>query len=165
MYILIAFQFKSFGRPLVILATVPMALAGAVFLHLILGYHLYFAAFIGVVAATGGAVNDTLLLMDRYYAIRAESDESAAQAVRSAVRERFRPIVLTTVTTFIGLLPILYVPSEATSRVLLPIVISLIGGLVAASVAILFLVPAILTMAEGVSRRLPGRLATSDALA
>ena len=165
MYILIAFQFKSFGRPLVILATVPMALAGAVFLHLILGYHLYFAAFIGVIAATGVAVNDTLLLMDRYYAIRAESGQSAAQAVRSAVRERFRPIVLTTATTFIGLLPILYVPSEATSRVLLPIVISLIGGLVAASVAILFLVPAILTMAEGVSRRRPGRLAASDALA
>ena len=165
MYILIALQFKSFGRPLVILATVPMAFAGAVFLHLILGYHLYFAALIGVVAATGVAVNDTLLLMDRYYAIRAETDESAAQAVRAAVRERFRPIVLTTVTTFIGLLPILYIPSEAASRVLLPIVISLMGGLVAASVAILFVVPAILTMAEGVGRRLPGRLATSDALA
>ncbi len=165
MYILIALQFKSFGRPLVILATVPMAFAGAVFLHLILGYHLYFAALLGVVAATGVAVNDTLLLMDRYYAIRAESDQSAAQAVRAAVRERFRPIVLTTVTTFIGLLPILYIPSEATSRVLLPIVISLIGGLVAASIAILFLVPAILTMAEGANRRLADRLATTDALA
>lgn len=165
MYILIALQFKSFGRPLVILATVPMAFAGAVFLHLILGYHIYFSALLGVVAATGVAVNDTLLLMDRYYAIRAESRRSAAEAVGAAVRERFRPIVLTTVTTFIGLLPILYIPSEATSRVLLPIVISLIGGLVAASVAILFLVPAILTMAEGASRRLPGRLAARGALA
>ena len=165
MYILIAWQFKSFGRPLVILATVPMAFAGAVFLHLILGYHIYFAALVGVVAATGVAVNDTLLLMDRYYTIRAHSEQSAAQAVRAAVRERFRPIVLTTVTTFIGLLPILYIPSEATSRILLPTVISLIGGLVAASIAILFLVPAILTMAEGSSRRVPDRLATTDALA
>ena len=165
MYILIALQFRSFGRPLVILATVPMAFAGAVFLHLILGYHLYFAALIGVVAATGVAVNDTLLLMDRYYAIRAESEQSAAEAVRAAVRERFRPIVLTTFTTFIGLLPVLYIPSEATSRLLLPIVISLIGGLVAASVAILFVVPAILTMAEGAGRRAPDRLATTDASA
>ena len=165
MYVLIALQFKSFGRPLVILATVPMAFAGAVLLHLILGYHMYFAALIGVVAATGVAINDTLLLMDRYYAFRAERESSAAQAVRAAVRERFRPIVLTTVTTFIGLLPVLYIRSEAVSNILLPIVISLIGGLVAASIAILFLVPAILAVAEAAHRRLPRRRTATEAMA
>ena len=165
MYILIALQFRSFGRPLVILATVPTAFAGAVFLHLILGYHMFLASLLGVVAAAGVAMNDTLLLMDRYYAIRAESEQSAAEAVRAAAHERFRPIVLTTVTTFIGLLPMLYIPSEVTSRLLLPIIIGLIGGLAVASVAILFLVPAILTMAESASRRFSARPAATDALA
>ena len=165
MYVLIALQFKSFGRPLVILATVPMTLAGAVLLHLVLGYDLYASALIGVVAATGVAVNDTLLLMDRYYAFRAESARSAAEAIRAAARERFRPIFLTTATTFIGLLPVIYVPSEATADLLRPFVIGLMGGLALASVAILFLVPAILMMAEAASRRLPRRLAATVALA
>lgn len=155
MYLLIAVQCRSFGQPLVILATVPLAAAGAVFLHLILGYQMIFASLLGIVAVVGVAINDTLLLMDRYNAIRAESGVSAAEAVRSAVRLRFRPIVLTTATTFVGLLPVLYVPSEVTTRLLLPIILSLIGGLAAASAGILFVVPAILMLAEraGLRRR------------
>ena len=160
-YLLIAVEFKSFGRPLIILITVPMAVAGAVLSHLVLGYPMYFVSLLGVVAVVGVAINDTLLLMDRHYAIRAESGVSVVDAIRAAVEERFRAIVLTTVTTIVGLLPVLYIPSEATSRLLLPIVISLIGGLAVASLAILFLVPAILAMVDSVRQRFANRSAAA----
>ena len=152
-YTIIAVQFRSYVQPLVILTAMPLAAAGAVFAHLLLGYHMNMASVFGVVAVLGVVINDTLLLMDRCNSLRAASDLPAIAAIAGAVRERFRPIFLTTVTTVGGLLPVLYLKSEATVTNYVPMVVSIIGGLAAGSLGILFVVPAILLLGEGVRER------------
>ena len=152
-YMLIAVQFRSYVQPLVVLTAMPLAAAGAVLAHLLLGYDVNLASVFGVIAVLGVVINDTLLLMDRCNSLRAASALPAIAAVGGAVRERFRPIFLTTVTTVAGLLPVLYLKSEATVSNYVPMVVSIIGGLAAGSVGILFVVPAIMLLGEGVRER------------
>ncbi|MDE0064962.1 MAG: efflux RND transporter permease subunit [Gammaproteobacteria bacterium] len=152
-YMIIAVQFRSYAQPLVVLTAMPLAAAGAVLAHLVLGYDMNLTSVFGVVAVLGVVINDTLLLMDRFNSLRAASALPAIAAIAGAVRERFRPIFLTTITTIGGLLPVLYLKSEATITNYVPIVVSIIGGLVAGSAGILFVVPAILLLGEGVRER------------
>ena len=155
MYILIAVQFRSYVQPFVVVAGLPFAFGGAIIGHWILGYDLTMLSVFGIVAVGGVVVNDTLVLMDRYNKIRAEADMPAVAAVSAAARQRFRPIILTTLTTVVGLLPLLLFKSEATHN-LVPVVVSLVFGLIVASVAILFFVPAVLLIGETVRERLRG---------
>ena len=152
-YMLIAVQFRSYVQPLVVLTAMPLAAAGAVLAHLVLGYDINLASVFGVIAVLGVVINDTLLLMDRCNSLRAASSLPAIAAIGGAVRERFRPIFLTTVTTVGGLLPVLYLKSEATVSNYVPMVVSIIGGLAMGSAGILFVVPAILLLGEGVRER------------
>ena len=152
-YMIIAIQFRSYVQPLVVLTAMPLAAAGAVLAHLLLGYDMNLTSAFGVIAVLGVVINDTLLLMDRCNSLRAGSTLPAIAAIAGAVRERFRPIFLTTVTTVGGLLPVLYLKSEATVTNYVPMVVSIIGGLAAGSLGILFVVPAILLIGEGVRER------------
>lgn len=153
MYMLLAVLFRSYGQPLIILTAMPLAASGAVFAHLVLGYGLNVASMLGIVAVLGLAINDTVLLMDRYASIRAQADIPAVAAVSGAVRQRFRPILMTTVTTVVALTPVLYIDSEAIQGTLVPFAVSVLGGLVASCAAVLFLVPAIMLVAEGIGER------------
>ena len=152
-YLIIAVQFRSYAQPLVVLTAMPLAAAGAVLAHLVLGYDMNMTSLFGVVAVLGVVINDTLLLMDRCNSLRADTTLPAIAAIGGAVRERFRPIFLTTVTTVGGLLPVLYLTSEATVTNYVPMVVSIIGGLAVGSAGILFVVPAILLLGEGVRER------------
>ena len=147
-YGLLASQLRSFAQPLLALASLPMVVIGAVVGHVVLGYDLTNTSLFGMVAISGVVVNDTLILLDRYNRIR-ESDESlpAVAAIAAAARHRARAILLTTATTFMALLPLLYDKSEVNAFQV-PMVISLAAGLLFASVGVLFLVPAILIIAE-----------------
>ena len=147
-YGLLAAQLRSFGLPLLALAGVPMAAVGAVAGHLVLGYELTNMSLFGIVAVAGVAVNDTLILLDRYNRIRAEDpDMPAIAAIAAAARHRARAIVLTTITTVVGLMPMLYDKSELI-EFLVPMVISLGAGLVFSSLGVLFLVPAVVIIGE-----------------
>ena len=147
-YGLLAAQLRSFGLPLLALAGVPMAAVGAVAGHLVLGYELTNMSLFGIVAVAGVAVNDTLILLDRYNRIRAEdTDMPAIAAIAAAARHRARAIVLTTITTVVGLMPMLYDKSELI-EFLVPMVISLGAGLVFSSLGVLFLVPAVVIIGE-----------------
>lgn len=152
MYILIAVLLRSYVQPFVILAGMPFAFGGAILGHWVLGYDLSMLSIFGIVAVAGVVVNDTLLLMDRYNKIQAENEMPAVAAVSAAARQRFRAIVLTTATTVIGMTPLLMVKSEVTQN-LVPMVVSLVFGLIVASVAILFFVPAVLLLGENVRQR------------
>ena len=112
----------------------------------------------GIVAATGVVVNDTLVLLDRYRKIRAQADVPAVAAVSAATRQRFRPIILTTVTTVVGLLPMLYFNGSITLP-FMPMIVSMIFGLIIASLSILLLLPATLMLAESFEER--GRRAST----
>ena len=147
-YGLLAAQLRSFGLPLLALAGVPMAAVGAVVGHLVLGYELTNMSLFGIIAVAGVAVNDTLILLDRYNRIRAEDpDMPAIAAIAAAARHRARAIVLTTITTVVGLMPMLYDKSELI-EFLVPMVISLGAGLVFSSLGVLFLVPAVVIIGE-----------------
>ena len=147
-YGLLASQLRSFGQPLLALAGLPMAAVGAIVGHLLLGYDFTNMSLFGIVAVSGVVVNDTLILLDRYNRIRSD-DPNLPQvaAISAAARHRARAIVLTTVTTVVGLLPMLYDKSEEV-QTLVPMVISLGAGLVFASLGVLFLVPAVLIIGE-----------------
>ena len=147
-YGLLASHLRSFAQPLLALATLPMVVVGAVLGHFVLGYDLTNPSLFGMIAATGVAVNDTLILLDRHNKIRArDAHMPAIAAIAAAARHRARAILLTTATTGIGLLPLLYDKSEITAF-MVPLVISLGAGLVFASIGVLFLVPAMLILAE-----------------
>lgn len=149
MYYLMAVQLRSYWQPLLVLAGLPFAVAGALLAHVVLGYDLSASSLFGMVAVGGVVVNDTLVLMDRYNKIRGESDATPAiAAVSAAARQRFRAILLTTVTTIVGLMPVIYGKSEVTHN-LLPMVVSMAGGLIAASAALLFFVPALVLLVDG----------------
>ncbi len=152
MYMLMAVQFRSYVQPLVILTAMPLAAAGAVLAHFLLGYDVTLASVFGLIAVLGVVINDTLLLMDRSNSLRAKSSLPAIAAIGGAVRERFRPIFLTTLTTVVGLLPVLYMKSEAMANYA-PLVVSIVGGLIAGSAGILFVVPAMLLIGEGARER------------
>ena len=149
-YGLLAAQLRSFAQPLLALASLPMVVVGVVVGHFVLGYGLTNTSLFGAVAISGVVVNDTLILLDRYNRIRAENDAlPAVAAIAAAARHRARAILLTTATTFMGLLPLLYDKSEVNAFQV-PMVISLVAGLAFASVGVLFLVPAIMIIAETV---------------
>ena len=156
-YGLIAIQLKSYLLPLVVIAAMPFAAAGAVIGHLLLGYDMSAYSVFGMVAIGGVVVNDVLVLLDRYRTIRAQSGQRADVAmVSAATRHRFRAILLTTVTTLAALLPTIYTGS-AFSAPLIPLVISMVAGLAFANAVLLFFVPALLTVLEGLQERLGNR--------
>lgn len=148
LYALMAMLLRSFGMPLLALAGVPMAVVGAVVGHAVLGYDLLFSSLFGLAAVSGVVLNDTLVLLHRYNQIRAaDPDLPAIAAVVSATRQRARAIVLTTITTFIGLAPMLLDRSELLEFVV-PMVVSIAFGLLFASLGLLFLLPAVLMIIE-----------------
>ena len=164
-YGLIAIQLKSYLLPLVVIAAMPFAAAGAVIGHLLLGYDLSAYSVFGMVAIGGVVVNDVLVLLDRYRTIRAQSGQRADVAmVAAATRHRFRAILLTTVTTLTALLPTIYT-SSPFSAPLIPLVISMVAGLAFANAVLLFFVPALLTVLEGLQERLgnhPNEMPVAD---
>jgi multidrug efflux pump subunit AcrB len=146
---LIAIAFRSYIQPAIVLSAVPFGLLGAIVGHLIFGVTMSMFSFMGVVAAAGVVINDNLVLIDRINQLRAEAGEklTLAQAVIQAAVTRFRPILLTSFTTFIGLLPIMSERS-AQSEYLKPMTLSLGFGVAFASFVTLILVPCLYLVVE-----------------
>ena len=146
MFALVAIQLRSVVQPLYVLLGVPLATAGVLYLHLFLGYDIGLVSIFGLVAVTGVVVNDALVLLDMYNRIRRdEPGVRVEDAVLRAALLRARPIVLTTVTTVVGLLPLLYNRAESVEP-FLPVVVSLVGGLAVAGVGMLTLLPAVMVL-------------------
>jgi multidrug efflux pump subunit AcrB len=140
MYVLIAVPFKSYVQPLVVLSAIPFGIVGAVIGHLIMGYSLSLISMMGLLALSGVVVNDSLVLIHTANRMRDEG-KPAKIAVSDAGIRRFRPIVLTSMTTFLGLTPMIFEPS-LQARFLIPMAISLGFGVLFATVIILLMVPA-----------------------
>lgn len=148
MFVLVAIQLRSFIQPFYVLVGIPVALAGSIFMHLILGYDFSLVSIFGFVAATGVVVNDSLVLLDRYNKILLESPTmNVVSAIIDAARTRIRPIVLTTATTVVGVAPILYSKAESLDF-LIQILVSMMGGLVAGTFGTLLVLPALVVLVE-----------------
>ena len=155
-FILLASQLKSYTLPLIVLAAVPFGAAGAVLGHLLLGYTLSFISVFGMIALSGVVVNDSIVLIDLYNRLRQEGGMSPQEAIIEATRGRFRAIFLTTVTTTLGLTPMLFEQS-IQAQFIIPMAVSLATGIVFASVVILFLVPCLVMIRFDIGQLL-GRL-------
>ncbi len=153
-FALMAIPFKSYTQPLLIMAAIPFGFVGAVIGHLLMGYQLSMLSLFGLVALSGVVVNDSLLLIDAANRNRAMGS-SIAEAVLQAGRRRFRPILLTSLTTFFGLMPMI-LETSVQARFLIPMAISLGFGILFATTIILLLIPALYLILEdlhGLRRR------------
>lgn len=141
---LMAIAFRSYWQPIVILTAVPFGFMGAIIGHILMSREVSVMSILGFVACAGVVVNDNLVLLDRISQLR-EKGIDAYSAVTSAGSDRFRAIVLTSITTFIGLAPILF-ETSMQARFLIPMVISLSFGVIFATTVTLFLVPCLYLM-------------------
>ena len=150
-YALLAIPFKSYTQPMIIMTAIPFGMVGAVAGHLIMGYSLSVISLFGVVALSGVVVNDSLVLID--FANRRRNEGlSPSEAIRQAGIQRFRPIILTTLTTFLGLAPIIF-ETSVQARMLIPVAISLGFGILFATVICLVLVPALYLVLDDVHEK------------
>ncbi len=140
-YALIAIPLRSYAQPLIIMSVIPFGLVGAVIGHIVMGKAISMFSLFGLIALAGVVVNDSLILVDFINRARAEGRE-ALDAVTAAARERFRPIILTSLTTAAGLGPIM-AETSTQAQYVIPMAISLSFGIVFATVITLFLVPAL----------------------
>ncbi len=158
-YGLLAIPFRSYIQPLIIMASVPFGIVGAIFGHMLMGYSLSVMSLFGIVALSGVVVNDSLVLID--FANRQRRDgKSPHDAIHSAAINRFRPILLTSLTTFGGLTPIMLETSRQ-ARFMIPMAISLGFGVLFATLITLLLVPCFYLVIENIRDKKAGK---SDSL-
>ena len=150
MYVLLAVAFRSYAQPLLIMTAIPFAFAGAVFGHLMFGMPLALFSFFGVGAAAGVVINDNLVLVDFVNRLR-ERGVGAFQALVDAGVQRFRPILLTTVTTFLGILPMM-AERSTQAQFLKPMVVAIGFGVLFALFLTLFFVPALYAVGVDIKR-------------
>ena len=139
MYGMMAVAFKSYGQPLVVLAAVPFGMVGAIIGHMLMGYTLSFLSIFGLVALSGVVVNDSLVLITAINQHRIRG-LSALDAVVQGTTRRVRPVVLTSLTTFFGLAPII-LESSPQAKWLVPMALSLGFGVLFVTGIALVLVP------------------------
>jgi multidrug efflux pump subunit AcrB len=140
-FALLAIPLKSYTQPLIIMSVIPFGAIGAIFGHFIMGADLVFFSLLGIIALSGVVVNASLVLVVSINRLRDEG-MGMVEAVSTAGMMRFRPIFLTSLTTFIGLVPLMITASPATFFIV-PMAISLSFGVLFATVITLFLVPSL----------------------
>ena len=140
-YIVLAWVFSSYWRPLAIMLIIPFGLVGAVFGHWVLGFKLTILSFIGLLGLSGILVNDSIILVSRLDE-RLEEGESLKDSAIGASRDRLRAVLLTSLTTIGGLIPLMFEKS-IQAQFLLPMAITIVFGLGLATLLVLFLVPAL----------------------
>ena len=149
MYALMAGFLRSYWKPIVAIAGIPIAFSGAVFSHLVLDWDFTAISLFGAIGISGIIVNDALVLLDRYNTMRRERpDLPAIACVSAASQHRFRAVFLTSLTTLLGLSPMLYERADDLIF-LIPLVVSMFGGLVFATVFTLVFLPALVMVVEG----------------
>ncbi|MCJ8352314.1 efflux RND transporter permease subunit [Moritella sp.] len=138
-YALLAIPFRSYTQPLIVMSVIPFGAIGAILGHIIMGNPLTLMSVLGMLALTGVVVNDSLVLVDYINKQRAEG-VPLTEAVNNAGVARFRAVMLTSITTFVGLMPLL-LETSIQAQFLIPMAISLGFGIIFATVITLFIVP------------------------
>ena len=139
-FLILSFQFRSYVEPIVVMVVIPFALIGAIFGHMAMGLNFSMPSMLGFVSLAGVVVNDSILLVS-FIKLHHDEEGSVAKAAMLASRKRFRAIFLTSITTIVGLLPILS-ETSLQAQIMVPLVASLTFGLTTSSIVVLFVVPA-----------------------
>ncbi|MCP4752351.1 MAG: efflux RND transporter permease subunit [Proteobacteria bacterium] len=149
-YVLIAIPFRSYLQPFIVISAIPFGLVGAILGHMAMGFDLSLVSMMGLVALSGVVVNDSLVLIHTANRNLAAGMDRR-QAVSEAGKRRFRPILLTSVTTFLGLTPMIF-ETSTSARYIIPMAISLGFGVLFATTIILLMVPAFFVVVEDLKR-------------
>ena len=152
-YIVLSFQFRSYVEPIIVMITIPLAFLGVIWGHVLMGYNISMPSLVGAASLAGIVVNNAILLVGVINERRAEG-LSAALAAGEAVRSRFRPIFVSVSTTIMGMAPLLF-ETSTQAQTLKPLVISVVFGLLAATVLILLVLPAFYAALEDIRPRKP----------
>ncbi len=156
-YALLAVQFRSYLQPLIVMSAIPFGIVGAIIGHVLMGFvfmtkfNLGILSMFGIVALSGVVVNDSLIMIDLINRERA-SGIKLDRVIRDCATRRFRPIMLTTLTTFFGLVPMM-LERSLQARFLIPMAISLAFGVMFATLITLFLVPSLYMILEDIKSR------------
>lgn len=145
-FLILSFQFRSYIEPVIVMLAIPLAFMGAVWGHVIMGYNLSMPSLIGAASLAGIVVNNAILLVQFIKAYRRDG-MTATQAAGQASRDRFRAIFITSSTTIVGLLPLLTETSTQAMAVI-PLVISVVFGLLVSTVLVLVALPALYAILE-----------------
>ena len=139
-YVLLAIPFQSYLLPLIVIVSIPFGIIGAILGHAVMGYSLSIVSLLGIIALSGVAVNDALVLVDHAVHLKATRGGTPIEIIKAAATQRFRPILLTTLTTFFGLMPMILETSRQ-ARVLIPMAISMGFGILLTTLITLILIP------------------------
>ena len=154
-YVLLAIPFKSYFQPLMVMSIIPFSFIGALGGHMLMGMNISISSVMGFLALVGVVVNDSLVLVE-YINRRTREGLPMHDAIRIGGVARFRPILLTSLTTFAGLTPLI-LEKSTQAQFLIPMAVSLGFGIIFATLLTLFLIPSLYLMAEDV-RLLPGKV-------
>jgi multidrug efflux pump subunit AcrB len=138
-FILLSFQFRSYVEPLVVMVAIPLSLIGVIWGHWLMGHNLTMPSILGFISLAGVVVNDSILLVI-FLKMAREQGLEASEAAARASRERFRAILITSLTTIAGLLPLMFEQS-LQAQILIPLAISIIFGLSSSTVLVLLVIP------------------------
>lgn len=139
MFVLLTLEFRSYVQPLIILAVIPFGVVGAIWGHGIMGMTITIFTMFGLVALTGVVVNDSIVLVD-FINQRLDEGDELNVAIITAGRRRFRPVLLTSVTTMAGLTPMM-LETSFQAQFLIPLAVTMVFGIALATVMVLILVP------------------------
>jgi len=152
-YALIAVPLRSYLQPLLIMSVIPFGMIGAILGHWMLGIPISMLSLFGIIALSGVVVNDSLILVDFVNRHRREG-ESLVDAAINATRARFRAIILTSMTTFLGLAPIIFLETSLQAQIVIPMATSLAFGIIFATVITLGLIPILYLIGDDIVRGL-----------
>ena len=152
-FVILSFQFKSYLEPLVVMAAIPLALIGVIAGHMLMGLELSMPSMVGFVSLAGVVVNDSILLL-LFLRTSIAAGESVPNAAKQASRDRFRAVLLTSITTVAGLTPLL-TERSSQAQILIPLAASIVFGMAAATVLVLIVIPCLYTILDdfGFTRR------------
>ncbi|GHA96345.1 efflux RND transporter permease subunit [Modicisalibacter luteus] len=152
LYALLAIPFRSYLQPLLVMAAIPFGIIGAVIGHMLMGFGLSVISLLGMLALSGVVINDALVLID-YANRRRREGMGPREAIVAAATRRLRPIMMTTLTTFLGLAPMIFETSRQ-ARFIIPMAVSLGFGILFATLILLILVPCLYLILENLRSRL-----------
>ncbi len=145
-YLILAWVFGFYGWPLIVMAAIPFGLIGAVLGHVVMGIDLTILSLFGIFGLSGIVVNDSIILVSFYHHLRRQG-LSLLKALEEAACQRLRAVLLTSLTTVAGLLPLLF-ETSLQARFLIPMAVSIAFGLLFATVLVLLVIPALLGLYE-----------------
>jgi len=154
-YLILAWVFSSYGWPLVVMMAIPFGLIGALFGHWLMGIDLTILSLFGIFGLSGIVVNDSIILVT-FFKHQREAGIETTQAIINASTQRLRAVLLTSLTTIAGLTPLLF-ETSMQAQFLIPMAVSISFGLMFATVLVLLVIPALLSIHESIADKFPDK--------